>query len=169
MRGIFSVLIVSLFLPNGCNLLDKDNSPDGGTAVEIAALGELGFGADLLSCTKACITVLTSNADTNFVINSAADYEQLKIKASCLEIAAWPDVDFTKSTLLAGIIITPTSCSRIVREDLTLDPFNSVYTLMVTLQPGVYQALGAIFFWALTEKLPGDAEMVFLHKYNSIQ
>jgi hypothetical protein len=169
MSRIAAFIVILYTISGGCNIFDNNEIPDGGTSVEIKPLGDLVYGADLFSCNKDCYGKLAVKADTNFIINSNSAYDKLKERASCLEILNWPDIDFTKYTLLAGVIITPTSCCLIAREDLSLDPFNSVYTLTVTLQPGTNDTPGAVFFWALTARLPEDSNIVFLHKYNSIQ
>jgi hypothetical protein len=168
MKIIVTIYTILCIIATGCNILGE-KSEDGSSSIELKALGDMGFGADLYSCVKECYSKLVSKIDTNFVINNNEDYVKFEISASCLEITTWPSVDFDKNTLLAGIIISPTTCSRIVKQSLSLNPFDSKYTFMVTLEPGATQTPGAIFFWGVTNKLPADASITFQYRYNSIQ
>jgi hypothetical protein len=152
----------------GCNIL-QDKPTEGSNSVTLKELETLGYGADLYSCNKDCFTKLLTKTDTNFIINNVQDYSKLISKASCLDIPEWPEVDFIRNTLLAGVIISPTSCARLLREELIYDPFKVTYTLTVTLQTGSSQTSSAIFFWGLTDKIPADANIIFDYKYNSIQ
>jgi len=164
----YLALIVLLLIP-GCNNPDDNYSPDSGITIEFKPLGDLTYGADLFSCSKDCYNKMLSKIDTGYIINNDNDYTKFKIRANCLEINEWPVVDFSKYTLLAGVIITPTSCCKTIRIDLTKDLSLPKYALMVTLQPGPDQSAGTVFYWGVTPGLPAEAEVFFMHKYYSIQ
>jgi hypothetical protein len=168
MRVPVSIFIIISLITTGCKI-SQDNFPDGSTSIEFRPLGILGYGADLFSCEKDCYTKLISKKDTTYFINSTEDYSKLILKASCLDVLEWPSVDFSKNSLLAGVIISPTSCARIVKEDLILNPFDMKYSMIVTLQQGASPVYSAIFFWVLTDKIPTDANISFEVRYNSIQ
>jgi hypothetical protein len=169
MKITISRFLIFLFIAAGCSIL-QDNPPDGSSSVELRALGNLGYGADLYSCNKDCYTKLISKIDTNFIINDIQDYSKLTSRASCLEIPDWPSVDFSKNTLLAGVIISPSSCASLVKkEEMVYDSFKVTYTLIVTLQQGSSPTFSAVFFWVLTDKIPSDADIFFEYRYNSIQ
>jgi len=169
MKIIRYLAIIVLLLTPGCNNPDENNSPDSGLTIEFNPLGELTNGADLYACSKDCYNKIPDKIDTGYIINNDNDYTKFKIRANCLEIDEWPVVDFSKYTLLAGVIITPTSCCKILRIDFTKDLSLPKYALMVTLQPGPDQLMGSVFYWGITPRLPAEAEVFFMHKYYSIQ
>ena len=168
MKTIKSALFIIVLILAGC-VNNNGDEPDNPTSVEIRALGGMGFGADIYSCSKDCYSKLLSKKDTTYFINSIEDYSKLIMKASCLEIQQWPDVDFSKNSLLAGVIISSTSCASIVKETLVRDPSSPKYTLIITLQHGSSPAFSAIFYWVLTDKIPANVNVSFEVKYNSIQ
>jgi len=167
MRSLL-ILILQVLILTGCNIFDDPSQIDGGTSEELKPLGDMGYGADQLACNKNCYSGLVSKEDTSFIINSAEEYDKLKVKAMCLEVLTWPEIDFSKQTLLAGIIITPTSCCKMIKEELVYDPFVQKYTLTVTLFPGLSDQPAALFFWGLSKKLSSDASVEFKNKYNTI-
>jgi len=168
MKTLNSFFLILILIMAGCVNHNSDE-PDNPSSIEIRALGGMGFGADVYSCSKDCYNKLLSKKDTTFFINSIADYSKLIMKASCLEIQQWPDIDFTKNSLLAGITISSTSCASIVKESLVQDPSTLKYTLIITLQHGSSPAFSAIFYWVLTDKISASASVSFEVKYNSIQ
>ena len=169
MKVIGYFVIIVLLLTPGCNNSDENDIPDSGITIELKPLGDLAYGADLYACTKDCYSKIFARTDTGYVINNNDDYTKFIIRAGCLEVAEWPAVDFSKSTLLAGVIITSTTCCTTLRIDLTKDLSLPKYTLMVTLQPGPNSSPGAVFYWGVASKLPSDAEVLFMNKYYSIQ
>jgi hypothetical protein len=167
-RLILFIFIILALITAGC-INKEDPSLDSGIYVEYKPLGDLAYGADSYSCQKDCYIKLVSPIDTGYVINNDIDYEKYKLRVACLEIRDWPVIDFTKNTLIAGVIITPTSCCTTLRIDFTKELSIPKYTVMVTLQPGPNPFPGAVFYWGLTTKLPADSEVFFMHKYYSIQ
>jgi hypothetical protein len=168
MNTLKSGLLIIVLILAGCVNNNRDQ-PDNPFSVEIKALGNLGFGADAYSCSKDCYNKLITKKDTTFFINSIEDYSKLIMIASCLEIQQWPDVDFSKNSLLAGVTISSTSCASIVKETLVQDPSSLKYTLIITLQQGSSPAFSAIFYWMLADKIPVNANVSFEVKYSSIQ
>ena len=140
---------------------------DGFTTEELKPLGDLGYGADNFACTMDCYSKMVIKADTSFVINSVSGYEKLHQRASCLEIDSWPDVDFEKNTLLAGAVITPSNCCKILEVSLAYDPFKVEYNIVLTMLPGTDQNPGALYFWALAKKLAPGTIVSFHYKFNS--
>lgn len=166
MKAITLFIISSSLLIASCNPVG-DNPGDGFSTEELKPLGDMGYGADNYACTMDCYSKLVVKADTNFVINSVSDYEKLKARAACLEIIAWPEVDFEKNTLLAGSLITSSSCCKILELTLAYDPFKVEYNIVLTMLPGPNQNPGALYFWALAKKMPPGTVVSFHYKFNS--
>ena len=170
MKIIRYFAIFLILASGGCNNSDDEIPDSTGTTVELNPLGDLAYGADIYSCSKDCYSKLLVKMDTGCVIKNDDDYTKFKIRANCLEVTEWPAVDFTKNTLLAGNIITNTSCCVIIKIDFTKDLSLPMYSFIVTLQPGQSSTPpGAVFYWGVTPKLPDDASVVFVYKYYSIQ
>jgi hypothetical protein len=129
----------------------------------IRPLGNLGFGADSLSCKLGCsYGMFDDRRDCTFVINNNTDYNAFKKFVSCLEINSWPSVDFKKNTMLAGIRIMGASCSRLIPEKFSLTKNNANYKIVIAIRWGLYWSLHYVPYWVLTDKISADSYVEFL-------
>jgi hypothetical protein len=131
----------------------------------IRPLGNLGFGADTLSCIKSCYVKLTEPKDSTFVIKNYSDYNGFKNYVSCLEINNWPSVDFDKNNVLAGISILGMSCGRIIPEKFSLTNHNGNYKFIVVIKPGVWMQMSVVFYWVIINKINPDSDVEFIIEY----
>lgn len=154
--SIFCLGIVFIMAFNCC----KENA----TLIEIktAPLESLGYGADTLSCLKACLGKLQEKVNKSFIINNTEDYDSFKSYVSCLEISNWPLIDFEKYTLLSGIEISSGTCGRLLPDLFTIKKTNSKYIFTVTYEVGGYTAFSAIFYWALVGKINPLSQIEFI-------
>ena len=166
MKLLFTILIICT-ISIGCDNLIQ--SPEKKGDLIIRPLGNLGFGADTLSCIKSCYGKLTERKDSTFVINNYSDYNSFRNYVSCLDINSWPSIDFEKNTMLAGIKVEGSSCGRLLTQDFLITFLNSDYKFIVAIKPGGYAEMTVIIYWALVDKIGSGSSVKFVieHKTNT--
>jgi len=153
---ICGISLIQLF---SCN---KENQTK--STLILKSLETFGYGADTLSCQKNCISNLTKQSDTSFIINRLEDYDAFKKYVSCLELTHWPSIDFSKYTMLAGVGILGTTCGTLLPDRFSLNHSDSKYVFNIVIKPGGYEAFSAIFYWTLVDKIDNGSKVEFIIK-----
>jgi|LAHR01.1.fsa_nt_gb hypothetical protein len=142
----YALMLLTMFI--NCEKVKIEESE-----ILISPLPLLGYGSDSLACTNSFYAKIENPLDTTFLINSIEEYNQFKSYVSSLEIANWPQLDFEKKTLVAGIGILNTSCAKIIPEEFRVFKENSELTINICIAGGHYQAFSAFTYWFLIDKL----------------
>ena len=161
MKTIYFILLLVFILYN-CDDLDQSQKK----SPTLSPLGSLGFGADSLCCVKGCYGVI-SDRDRIFVINTNKAYNEFKEYVSSLEINNWPSIDFNKTTMLAGVKIEGAICAKLLPQNFSIIRLQSDYIFTVVIRPGGYHAMGAVIYWALTDKIDPGADVEFIIEHQS--
>ena len=88
--------------------------------------------------------------DTHFVVNSLSELQQLT------GFAADPHINFADSTLVFGLIWTPTTPPYVDSVTLAYIPQEDYHLCSIYVWSGFYQAEDAICYWHIFPKVTGD-------------
>ena len=88
--------------------------------------------------------------DTHFIVNSLNELQQQT------GFAADPHINFDDSTLVFGVIRTPTTPPHVDSVTLTYIPQEDYHLCSIYVWSGYYQAEDAVCYWHIFPKVTGD-------------